>query len=145
MVKTIQTIEDLFGLDYKDIDRYVDMVNIGLNQKDNNLIIKYGKKLYDLQNRIHSYAQSPFIEFALYQAYISKQMYHQALQVIEALLKNVTLTLEDKSRAKYLEGTVLEKLWRDTQAKEAYKEAIKADKNSAWAKLAQSALEISKN
>ncbi len=145
MVKTIQKIEELFGLDYKDIDRYVDMVNAGVNQKDDNLIIKYGKKLYDLQNRLHSYAQSPFIEFSLYQAYMSKQMYTQALDVIRSLLKNVTLKAEDKARAKYLEGLVLEKLWKNIQAEDAYKEAIKADKNSAWAKLAKSALDILKN
>ena len=145
MVKTIQKIEELFGLDYKDINRYVDMVNVGVNQKDDNLIIKYGKKLYDLQNRIHSYAESPFIEFALYQAYMSKKMYKQSLQVIQSLIKNVTLPPEDRSRAKYLEGIVLEKLWKDTEAIKAYKKAIEADKNSAWAKLAQSALDIMQN
>jgi hypothetical protein len=36
---------------------------------------------------------------------------------------------------------VLNKLWRDSEATQAYKEAIAADPNSAWAKLAKSALE----
>lgn len=145
MLKTIQKIEELFGLSYKDIDRYVDMVNVGVSKKDDNIIIKYGEKLYKLQNRLHSYAQSPFIEFALYQAYMSKKMYKQALEVIESLLKNVQLSLEEKSRAYYLKGVVLEKMWRDLEAIKAYKNAIEADKNTPWAKLAQSALDILKN
>jgi hypothetical protein len=37
---------------------------------------------------------------------------------------------------------VLSKLWRDEEAKKAYEEAIKVDANSAWAKLAKTALEL---
>jgi hypothetical protein len=37
---------------------------------------------------------------------------------------------------------VLNKLWRDKEAKKSYNEAIKVDPNSAWAKLAESALKI---
>ncbi|NPA66337.1 MAG: hypothetical protein GXO11_05575 [Epsilonproteobacteria bacterium] len=76
---------------------------------------------------------------------MSKKMYKQALEVIESLLKNVQLSLEEKSRAYYLKGVVLEKMWRDLEAIKAYKNAIEADKNTPWAKLAQSALDILKN
>ena len=141
MVRTIQKIEELFGLSYKDIDRYVDMINVGVAKKDDNIIIKYGKKLYDLQRRIGSHAQSPFVEFALYQAYMNKGEYKKALQVISSL-DNVKLSKKDRARQKYLKGAVLEKLWRNDEARKAYEEAIKADPTSAWAKLAKSALEI---
>ena len=141
MVKTIQKIEELFGLSYKDIDRYVDMINVGVAKKDDNIIIKYGKKLYDLQQRTGSHAQSPFVEFALYQAYMNKGEYKKALEVISSL-DNVKLSKKDRARQKYLKGAVLEKLWRNEEAKKAYEEAIKADPESAWAKLAKSALEI---
>lgn len=141
MVKTIQKIEELFGLSYKDIDRYVDMINVGVAKKDDNIIIKYGKKLYDLQQRTGSHAQSPFVEFALYQAYMDKEQYKKALQVISSL-DSVKLSKNDRARAKYLKGAVLDKLWRNDAAKKAYKEAVKADPASAWAKLAKSALEI---
>ncbi len=141
MVRTIQKIEELFGLSYKDIDRYVDMINVGVAKKDDNIIIKYGKKLYDLQRRIGSHAQSPFVEFALYQAYMNKKQYKKALEVISSL-DNVKLSKKDRSRQKYLKGAVLDKLWRNDEARKAYEEAIKADSTSAWAKLAKSALEI---
>ena len=141
MVRTIQKIEELFGLSYKDIDRYVDMINAGVAKKDDNIIIKYGKKLYDLQQRIGSHAQSPFVEFALYQAYMNKGEYKKAFEVISSL-DNVKLSKKDRARQKYLKGAVLEKLWRNEEAKKAYKEAIEADPGSAWAKLAKSALEL---
>ncbi len=142
MVQSIEKIEELFGLSYKDIDRYVDMINVGVAKKDDNIIIKYGKKLYDLQRRLGSHAQSPFVEFALYQAYMNKQQYEKALEVI-ASLDDVQLSPKERSRQQYLKGAVLDKLWRDKEAIRAYKASIEADKNSAWAKLAQNALELS--
>ena len=141
MVDTIQKIEELFGLSYKDIDRYVDMINVGVAKKDDNIIIRYGKKLYDLQQRISSHGQSPFVEFALYQAYMNKGELKKALSVITSL-DSVDLTKKDRARQKYLKGAVLDKLWRNDAAKKAYKEALEADPSSAWAKLAKSALEI---
>ncbi len=141
MIQSIAKIEQLFGLDYKDIDRYVDMINVGVAKKDDTIIIKYGKKLYDLQQRLNSHAQSPFVEFALYQAYMNKEEYKKALEVISSL-DSVALQPEQRARQKYLKGAVLEKLWRDSEAKKAYKEAIKADPNSSWANLAKSALEL---
>jgi hypothetical protein len=39
-------------------------------------------------------------------------------------------------------GTVLDKLWRNDEAKKAYQEAIDADAASPWAKLAKDAKEI---
>ncbi len=141
MVATIQKIEELFGLSYKDIDRYVDMINMGVTKKDDNIIIKYGRKLYDLQQRTGSHAQSPFVEFALYQAYMDKEEYKKALEVISSL-DDVKLSKKERARQKYLKGAVLDKLWRNEDAKKAYEEAIKADPSSPWAKLAKSALEL---
>ena len=141
MIKAMAKIEEIFGLNYKDIDRYVAMVALGDDRKDDNMIIKYGSKVMKIQERSHSHAQSPYIEFALYGAYMNKNDYNNALTIIRSL-DTVKLSKNDRARQKYLLGMVLSKLWRDAAAQKAYKEAIKADPNSAWAKLAQSALAI---
>ena len=141
MMQTMAKIEEVFGLNYKDIDRYVAMVRMGIDKKDDNIIIKYGTKVMNIQKRSNSHVQSPYIEFALYSAYMDKGDYNSAFKVIKSL-DTVTLKKNDRARQKYLLGMVLSKLWRDSEATKAYNEAIKADPNSAWAKLAQSALEI---
>ncbi|MBA1432503.1 MAG: flagellar protein [Epsilonproteobacteria bacterium] len=141
MIKAMAKIEEIFGLDYKDIDRYVAMVALGDERKDDNMIIKYGSKVMQIQKRSGSHAQSPYIEFALYGAYMNKNDYSSALKIIRSL-DNLKLSNSERARQKYLLGMVLGKLWRDVEAQEAYNEAIKADPNSAWAKLAKSALEI---
>ena len=141
MMQAMAKIEEIFGLSYKDIDRYVAMVRLGIDRKDDNIIIKYATKVMNIQKRSNSHAQSPYIEFALYSAYMDKGDYNSALKVIKSL-DSVDLSKNERARQKYLLGMVLSKLWRDSEATKAYNEAIKADPNSAWAKLAQSALEI---
>ena len=141
MIKSILEIEQLFGLNYKDIDRYVAMINVGDAMHDDSMIIKYALKVMQIQQKSNSYAQSPFVEFALYDAYMNKQEYEKAYEVIKSLDKR-ELNAAQRARQKYLLGNVLSKLWRDEEAKEAYKASITADKNSSWAQLSQSALNI---
>ena len=65
----------------------------------------------------------------------------KAYEVIKSL-ENRTLSANDRSRQKYLLGNVLSRLWKNDEAKKAYQEAINADKNSAWAKLAATAKKV---
>lgn len=141
MIESMTKIEDIYGLDYQDIDRYVSMIGLATDLKDDKMVIKYGSKVMQIQKSSHSHAQSPYVEFTLYGAYMNLGKYQNALDVI-ASLNGVKLNKEDRARQKYLLGTVLSKLWRDSDAKRAYKEAIEADPTSAWAKLAKSALAL---
>ena len=141
LVDAMAKIETIFGLTYKDIERYITMVSIGFESKDDNMVIKYATKVMKIQKSSSSTAQSPYVEFTLYQSYINIENYNLALDVIESL-NGVELSKNDRARQKYLLGTVLSKLWRDDEAKIAYDETINADPESAWAKLAKSAQKI---
>ncbi|MDF1877235.1 flagellar protein [Sulfurimonas sp. SAG-AH-194-L11] len=141
MIKVMVKIEELFGLDYKDIERYVSVMSIGTARKDDTIVIKYGTKVMKIQKSSHSSAQSPYVEFTLYQAYINKLDYNKALSVITSL-DTVDISKSDRARQQYLKGTVLNKLWRDEEAQAAFTKAIEAQPDSAWAKLAATAKSI---
>ena len=141
MISSMIEIENIYKLDYIDIERYVTMISIGSQIRDNNLVIDYAKKVMSIQTKSDSYTQSPFVEFTLYQSYIDKEKYNDALLVIKSL-NNIELSNSKRARQKYLLGSVYDRLWQDDNAKEAYKKAIEVDENSAWAKLAQSAMKI---
>ena len=141
MITSIVKVEEVFGLNYKDIERYVSLMSIGSDRKDDTMVIQYGEKVTKIQKRSSSWAQSPYVEFTLYQAYMNKEEYQKALETIK-LLDTLTLKKSENARASYMKGSVLNKLWRDDEAEVAYKAAIEADPESAWAKLAKSALKI---
>lgn len=141
LIESIMEIQKIYGIDYKDIERYVSVMSMGFEKKDDNIVIKYGEDVMKIQNDSSSYAQSPFVEFTLYQSYINIEDLEKALNIIKSLDK-LELSRLDRARQKYLLGSVLAKLWRDEEAQKAYQEAIEADKASPWAKLAQDAKSI---
>lgn len=144
IIESILKIINIYGEDYVDIDRYVAVMGVGSQTKDTNLVIEYGEKVLNIQKKSDSRPQTPYVEFTLYEAYIQKENYNKALEVIK-LLDDATLSKNNKSRQKYLLGSVLERLWRDDESKKAYQEAIDTDPTSAWAGLAKSAKTINSN
>ena len=141
MIKMIAIIEKQFPQSYKDLDRYTAMVGIGEAKKDDTLIIKYATKALAIEQKAKAYPQSPYLEFTLYGAYMNKGEFEKALDVIERL-DSFDLAQKQRARQKYLLGNVYSKLWRDDEATQAYKAAIKADPTSAWADLAKSAMKL---
>jgi tetratricopeptide (TPR) repeat protein len=143
MLKAVKDLEKVFGINHKDIERYVAVIGIGVDEKDNNIVIKYAKDVMALQNSASSYTQSPYVEFSVYEAYINIEDFNKALDAVKSLDK-LELKQKDRVRQKYLLGSVYTKLWRDKQAIEAYEKVIELDPDSVWAELAKSAIDMHK-
>lgn len=139
MIRHAKLIEEAFGNDFKDIERYTQMVSLGLNRKDEAMIQTYGRKVVALQERTKTFTQSPYIEFTLAQSYQNLNKDKDALNILKTL-NTKKLTNEKRSRQQYLIGAIAQKLGRTAEAKIAFNASIKADKNSAWGKLAKDAL-----
>lgn len=138
MLLSIKGVQKVFPQDWQDTPRYVAVMSMGAKEKDDTLVIEYAEVVVALQKRSGTYLQSPFVEFALYQAYVNKQRYNEALTIIKSLDER-ELGANERARQKYLLGSAYDKLWRNSDAKQAYQESIDADPSSAWAELATSA------
>jgi tetratricopeptide (TPR) repeat protein len=141
MIRHIKSIEGAYPNDFKDIERYTQMVTLGLKRKDEALTQNYARKVIALQERTKTYTQTPYIEFTLAQSYQNLGKDGEALQVLRTL-NGRKLTNERRSRQQYLIGSIEQKLGNKRQAREAFNASIKADKNSAWGKLAKDALTL---
>ena len=141
MIETIVDVERIFGVVFKDLERYTQMLALATKLQDNNMIESYAKKVILLQKRSNTFTQSPYVEFTLFSLYQEQKRYADALKVLQGLDK-VELTAEKRSRQFYLEASIYQKLSQVAKAKEYYQKSIEADKNSAWAKLSQDALEL---
>jgi tetratricopeptide (TPR) repeat protein len=139
MIRHIKAIEGAYGNDFNDIERYTQMVSLGLNRKDEGIVQNYGRKVVALQERTKTYTQSPFIEFTLAQSYQNLSKEADALAILKTLNKQ-KLTTEKRSRQQYLIGAIEQKLGHKRESRDAFNASITADKNSAWGKLAKDAL-----
>lgn len=141
MIRHIKSIEAAYPNDFKDIERYTQMVSLGLKRKDESMTQTYARKVMALQERTKTYTQSPYIEFTLSQSYQNVGKDGDALKVLRSLNTKKLLN-EKRSRQQYLIGAIEQKLGNKRQARAAFDESIKADKNSAWGKLAKDALAL---
>jgi tetratricopeptide (TPR) repeat protein len=141
MIRHVKSIEGAFPNDFKDIERYTQMVSLGLKRKDEMLTQNYARKVIVLQERTKTYTQSPYIEFTLAQSYQNLGKEGDALKVLRTL-NDRKLVNEKRSRQQYMIGAIEQKLGNKRQAADAFNASIKADKNSAWGKLAKDALAL---
>jgi len=141
MIRHIKNIEAVFGSDFKDIERYTQMVSLGTTRKDEAMIQTYARKVMALQNKTKSYTQSPYIEFTLAQSYQNLGKDPEALETLKSLNAR-KLDKEKRSRQQYLMGSLAQKMGRKAEARTAYNASIKADSASAWGKLAKDALAL---
>jgi len=141
MLKAIVDVQKIFGINYKDIERYVAVMNVGSKMHDDNIVIKYASDVISLQRKTKTDSQSPFVEFSIFEAYMVKEDYNKALDIIQSL-NILKLSKQDKARQQYLLGSVYTKLWRDKDAIKAFEEVEKLDPTSSWATLAKDAKAI---
>ncbi len=141
MIQSMNNIEKVFGLDFDDIDRYAQMVALGNRNSDDVMVENYAKKVIYLQQKRSSYAQTPYIEFSLADALVKLNKPNEAIEILKSLDER-DIGSEKRARQKYLLGSLLQKRAKTAAAKEAYKQSIEADKESAWGRLAQDALNL---
>ncbi len=141
MLKAMVNLQKIFGLDYKDIQRYIAVMNVGIKMNDDNIVIKYATDVIKLQRKYKTNTQSPFVEFSVFEAYMEKEDYNKALDIMQSL-NMVKLSTKDKARQQYLLGSVYTKLWRDKDAIKAFQEVMKLAPSSSWATLAKDAKSI---
>jgi hypothetical protein len=141
MIAMITKVVNQFGDNFKDIERYVQMMALGTRMKDDNIIITYGDKVIALQRKTGTYTQSPYAEFTTYQSYMNKGNTPKAMDILFSLDKR-TLSKEQRARQKYLLGALLQKKGRNVEAKREFQKAIGAQKDSPWAKLASDAMKL---
>ncbi len=143
MIEGIKKIEKVFGLDFKDVDRYAQLIALGNRNKDDFIIENYAKKVIYLQNKKASYSQSPYVEFALTDALIKLDKKEDAIETIK-MLDDRNISSAKRARQKYLLGSLLQKSSKIDAAIEAYKQSTQADADSAWGSLAKDALDLIK-
>lgn len=141
MISTIKELEKRRDVHFDDIELYVGMIKLGLKENDDIMTQTYSNKVMELQKKTKSYSQSPFVEFAALQVLKNQKKEEEQLGLLEELLKR-DLNKNESSRAHYMLGSLLMKKGKNTQAKEAFEQSVKADEKSAWAELSRDALAL---
>ena len=140
-INSITKIEDNFGLDTKDIERFSSMISLGQKMGDDVMIENYARKVIRIQERANIHSQTPFVEFSLIEALGRNKKSSEAIKVLQMLIKE-DIKVSSQARAHYLLGSLYLKAEKIALAKKEFEASVSADAKSAWAKLAKDALSL---
>ncbi len=143
MIQTVKELQRRRGWRHEDIEIYVEMIKLGLKQKDEVVVETYAGEVMRLQEKSKSYSQTPFVEFAALQVYKDRGDLKAQEKILESLSSH-ELKADERSRVAYMLGSLRMKQARKEEAKASFEESIKAQESSAWAGLSKDALELLK-
>lgn len=109
------------------------------SQKDELGIELYAKDILRLQDILHDFSASPYVDFAIIQSYIRTQRLSEALVLIDSLLKK-DISNDNKQKALYLKGSVLKTSGQDP--KSSFEECLAIPYEGAWKNLCLQGLQI---
>ncbi len=143
MADAIATIEAKYPRDPKSITAYKNAVRYAISRNDMLGNLKYSEKLYNLQNQIKVFVESPWIEFN-YAGALSKGGNHKkAASVLQSALSH-KMSDNDRARALFEISSNHTASGDKTAAKKAVEECVKVKTDSSWRRLCKDSLEILK-
>jgi tetratricopeptide (TPR) repeat protein len=140
-IKVATQIESIYKDEFKNIEVYQKLVKYGKKIGNNIMVVKYAKKIIDLQNRYKSYVLSPDIELDAILALKKLGKYQEALQIAKSALKRATAP-SVKARILYETGDIYLTLKDNKEAKKVFEECSKIDKDGGWSNLCKESLKL---
>lgn len=141
MNEALGVIESKFAKRAETIEPYKMMVRIALKKEDALLTLNYAKKLYELQQNIKAFPESPWINFVYAEALNRGKDGKKALSVAQQLLSH-KLSGNDRARAMYLVATLQQNQGGKAQAKKILTECSQIKEDSSWKKLCIESLQL---
>ncbi len=127
--------------DVKNMNSYYKVVNYAQSQRDDVLLIKYAKKIINLQNRYKLSAYTPKIELRYMDALKRLTRYKNAKKVAIKLNKK-KLKGRYKSRVLYELAEISIKLKQPKEAKKYFKICSSQKTKNSWTKLCSDSLKL---
>ena len=133
-MQSVQEIDKKFGNEFKNIEIYKKVIDLAKQRADDLMIVKYAKKIVNLQERYKSYPLSPQIEFEYVASLKRLNKDKEAIDVLKKLStrKNPPSVL---SRIYYEIGAMSLKIGDKRGAKDAFEKCLKSKGKNSWKTL----------
>jgi TolA-binding protein len=134
-------LEKYYPNDFRNSDIFYEIVKVATDTQDDLLLVKYAKKVIDLQNKAKKYIQTPHVEFSYIIALKRLNKNKEALTVAQDLLKKQLQDI-DKARAYYYGAEISLKDKNTTQAKEYFEKCTQVKDKSSWSDICEQNLKL---
>jgi TolA-binding protein len=143
MTDAMAIVDSKYARDPKSITAYKSAIRFAISKNDMLSNLKYSEKLYNLQNSIKVFVETPWVEFN-YAGILAKQGEHKkAAAILESALGR-KISDSDRARALFDISSNYTAANDRAKAKNALNECVKVKADSSWKKLCKDSLELLK-
>ena len=140
-MQIVQKIDKNYGNSFTNIEIYKGIIDLAKQRADDLMIIRYAKKIINLEEKYKSYPLSPEIEFSYIASLKRLNRDKTALKILKKLSKRVS-SLRVLARVYYEMGAIYLKLNNQIDAKKAFEKCLKIKGKSSWKSLCKDSLSI---
>ena len=141
MVEAVGIVESLYPNMPESLFVYKEMIKYGMRKGDNLTALSYSKKMYELQNKLKVYTDTPWLEFT-YSDLLGKNGDTNSALLALASLRDKKLNPNDKARQLYNASVLWQKQGKKDTAKKLLNECVGLKNESAWRNLCRDGLEL---
>lgn len=140
--KTSALLQKEFPQDQRMLQVWSVLLKWAQEENDNNGAEVYAKDILSLEDRLKIYDYSPYVNLILIETLSKLGQFQEAKSYVDKLLEG-NLTLGDRQKILYLQGSLLRALGDD--GSKSFEECQKIDVDSNWKSLCQKSLELIKS
>jgi len=140
-MQSAQEIDKDFSNNFKNIEIYKKIVDLAKQRADDLMVVKYAKKILNLQDKYKSYLLSPQIEFDYTASLKRLNRGKEAIKILQKLINRKT-TPSVFSRTYYEMGAIYLKTGDKASAKNAFKKCLEAKGKNSWKNLCKENLSL---
>ncbi len=140
-LNVLMKLDKKYSNDTKNLDIYYRVVNYANNQRDDILLMKYAKKIINLQSKYKLSTFTPNIELRYIDALKRLTKYKIAKKIALQLSKK-KLKAKYKSRVLYELAEISIKLKQNKEAKKYFKKCASTKIKDSWSKLCNDSLKL---
>lgn len=141
MIEAAKTVESLYPNMPESLFVYKEMLKYAIKKNDNLTALNYSKKMFELQNKLKVFADTPWLEFT-YSDLLAKNNDNTNALITLATLKDKKLSPNDKARQLYNASVLWQKQGKKDTAKKLLTECSSLKDDSSWRKLCKDGLEL---
>jgi hypothetical protein len=141
IIETGIAINEKFHKDARNIKVFKKMIQIAQNRLDTSMVLIYGNKLKELAKIYNIYMESPWVDYALFKAYMELLDLTNALKTLDELyeVRNKVPKLSI-ARIKYMQSTIYRHMKNFTQEKIFLQDCSELRNDKTWSSVCTNTL-----
>jgi len=135
VLKMENIMTSTFKTDIRNMKVYKSIIQIAQKRKDNFLLVDMAQKIFAIQDESKNYVESPWIDYAIIDAFKNLNKFEQALTITERMISLSKETRIDLSKLYYTISIIYQNVLNIEKQKKYLDKCIETNSSKTWSSI----------